>query len=45
MIDIESLYQAFGGGMVLGFSLYLVGALIGGLVHLFKKITKVSVSD
>lgn len=44
-IDIENLYQSFGGGVVLGFSLYLVVSLIGGFIHLFKKITKMSVSD
>ena len=43
LVDIPNLYQLFGAGVILGFSLQMVCLLISAFVHLFKGLTKESV--
>lgn len=40
ILDTQNLYQIFGVGCILGFSLVMVCLLLAGFIHLFKDLTK-----
>lgn len=40
---VNDLYQAFGSGLILGFSLVMICLLISALIHLLKGLFKESI--